>query len=413
MKIILMTDMPPCSGYPTGLMLDQLCRFLPKGSIACYAVVNPHLEDARISRDLDWIPIQYREKPNEMAASTPLGVFENAYAFVKESYRAFLNTTKIAADAVKFARQFDPDLLWCVLEGQTMIRLALPVSGRLGITLLSQLYDLPNWWLHQHNLDRLSRTTVLRKFEQVLRRSARCAVASWALAERYEQDYGKRTVPLLPSLDSRLALPPARQVHSGNEFVIGIAGQIYATDAWSSLVRALDSARWELCGRRVKVRLLGRYAHLAADAKMNIEFLGWHSQEETIRLLSETDMLYCPYWFSSAFETEARLTFPSKLTTYFASGRPVFFHGPTYASPVRFLTENDAGLRCHSLEPSEILSRLAELVSNPDLYSSLTSNGKKAFERHLTLSSMRRSLAEFLNVEEDWLLPIRQSPTTD
>src|SRR6266446_1772314 len=66
MKILLLTDIPPCKNFTAGLVLDQLVRFLPPGSVACFAVVNPEV-NARLSVDLNWIPVEYVKKPREKA----------------------------------------------------------------------------------------------------------------------------------------------------------------------------------------------------------------------------------------------------------------------------------------------------------------------------------------------------------
>lgn len=405
MKILLLSDIPPCKDYTGGLFLDQLCRLLPEGSLACFATVNPHLH-ARLSPDLDWIPIEYYEKPNEMAGRPLPRQLGGISAFAQESYHTLVKNRKIVKRAVEFGRRFGADTIWCLLEGQTMMQTALPIAEGLGARLRTQVMDPPYFWLREHRLDRVSAARILRRFDQALRASVTCAAASWAMAEQYQLDYGTRAVPVVPGFDLKRALPPSTALGSGSEFSIGLAGQTYAIKEWQALIRALSSVDWRIHGRDVKIRLLGRETQLRTDSRMRVEFLGWNSQAETLRILSETDVLYCPYWFDPKFEVDARLCFPAKLTTYFAAGRPVLFHGPEYASPARFLCENDAGSLCHSLEPSEIIAALDRLASDADYYARLTLNGRAALESHLSLASLRRNFARFLDVEEDYLREI-------
>ena len=124
------------------------------------------------------------------------------------------------------------------------------------------------------------------------------------------------------------------------------------------------------------------------------------------KLLSEADLLYCPYWFDPVFETEARLSFASKLTTYFAAGRPVLFHGPDYAAPAAFLKENDAGFICNSNNQPRIIDALNTLAADEELCFRLASNARLAFDKHLTLDTLRSKFAEFLGVDENFLLPV-------
>jgi glycosyltransferase involved in cell wall biosynthesis len=229
------------------------------------------------------------------------------------------------------------------------------------------------------------------------------------MAHQYAKDYGTKTLAFLPSIDSRIALPPAAEIHTGHDLIIGMAGQLYATEEWKALVTALDAVDWRISGRDVQIRFLGKKSPLSANKSGRIEYLGWHTQENCVKLLSEADILYLPYWLNPAFDIEARFSFPSKLTTYLAAGRPVLFHGPEYAAAAIFLKDTEAGLACYSNKHSEIIEILTTLATDMSLYSRLTQNGRKAFDKYLTLSSLRKSFATFLQIEEDALVPTEQS----
>lgn len=406
MKILLLTDIPPCSTYTGGLVLDQLCRFLPAGSLVCFAVVHPSATDARLSADLAWIPIRYYDKPQEYRKKFHgrLRPLNTAYSIVVEAYNSFVTSKKIADEIVAFATEHEVTALWCVLEGQTVIQLALPVSRRLNIPLFTEVWDPPHWWLKESCVDNISTRRIIACFEETLRVSAGCYAASWAMAEKYAGDYGVKTSVFTPSIDKRFALPPASSMRDGSTLTIGFAGVIYMLQEWESLLAALDSVGWEIGGRTVKIRLLSREANFTCFTRRNIEYLGFRSQEETIRLMSDTDIQYCPYWFNPAYEVEARLSFPSKLITYFAAGRPVFFHGPDYASPAVFLKKHDAAVLCHSLEKGKIVSALEEFISSPGHYQVLAANGSHAFYTYGTLESLRKSFTEFLGIDEKMLV---------
>jgi glycosyltransferase involved in cell wall biosynthesis len=408
LKVLLVTDIPPCKNFTAGLVLDQLCRFMPKGSIACFTVLNPNI-NAKLSPDLEWIPIEYCEKPRENVPSSLPRQLGMLAALGNEMYNSKFKIGKITKKIVNYGKGFKADVVWCVLQGQTMIRLARPIADGLGVPLLTQIWDPPTWWMRANNITSYAQRSILNEFDSALRFSSGCAAASWSMAERYYQDYGTRTVPLIPSIGFELALPPSSNITDHSRLTIGMAGQIYATEEWNALIRALDSVDWIIDNRQVSIRVMGRYVNLNANGKMRIEFLGWSSQKDTITLMSECDVLYCPYWFDSNFKDEAKLSFPSKLTTYLAAGRPVFFHGPEYSSPARFLRENEAGLCCYSLSTEEIIKTLTKLVSDKRQYMMLSQNGSVAFKEYLTLESMRRSFADFLQVDQDFLVEVNSS----
>jgi len=404
-KILLLTDIPPCKSLTAGLVLDQLCRFLPKGSIACFAIVNPAVK-ARITADLDWIPVEYYVKPCESRRvfSDTFSAVNKTCSYLMEYYSELVLSRRITGRVREFAERFKPDMLWCVIQGQTEVHLASKVADLLGIPLLIQIWDPLYFWMDSHIPDEVTRNRILRKFEKILRSCDGFFAASTIMAEQYHRDYGVRTVPFLPSLDERLALPPAEEINPGSEFIIGGAGKLYPAEVWHALFKALDSVDWQIEKRNVRIRLLAQDAVLHAEGKMNFEFLGWRSQNEAIQLLSEADLLYCPYWFDPYYEEITKLSFPGKLTTFLATGRPVMFHGPQDASPARFLRAHDTGVLCHSLEPHEIVAVLSAVIKDRERYAILARNGRHAFDRHLTLKSMRRNFAEFLMIDESLLL---------
>lgn len=71
----------------------------------------------------------------------------------------------------------------------------------------------------------------------------------------------------------------------------------------------------------------------------------------------------------------ARLSFSTKLTDYFASGKCVFAIGDKDIAPIKYLEEYDCAVI--STDYSQILGNLTKLVENPEL---VLEYGRKAFE---------------------------------
>jgi len=395
-KFLLLSDIPPCKNFTAGLVESQLVSFLPEGSVSSFTVLNRAL-DPELSHE--HLVAKTVSKPNEHKKRHFGGKLGAIECFLAESYTERVTVRKIANEAAEFGKQFGADAVWCVVQGQTMIRLASQVAELMNVPLLTQVWDPPTWWLRANKVDSWSQKRILADFSTALQKSKRFAAASWAMAERYENLYGCHSIPVIPSLDAKVAKPPATEMNRGDELVIGMAGQLYSSVEWENLLLALNHCGWKIGNRRVKIKVLGRALTIYSGSAMNVEFLGWRSQAESIELLSQMDVMYCPYWFDPVFQEEASLSFPSKLTTYLAAGRPVFFHGPDYASPARFLKQHNAGVLCHDLASAGIYNELNKLASDRDLYRQIAANGSKAFHEHLTLDTMRKSFAEFLGVD--------------
>lgn len=392
-KVLLLSSVPPSSRYTGALMLHSMCKALPEETLSCFAVLGPGL-NSQIHPDWQHVPYQHCQKPSESHVRhfpLHLGVIES---FIKEQSIARFAIPKIAEQIMSFAENHGVERIWCTLEGQTLIRLAAHLQQHAPLPMVAQVWDPPGWWLRDSNVDRFSRKGVLQDFGKILSNSnTTVAAASWAMADEYSKEYGCNAIPVIPGLPKDWACAPAKGLNDAATFTIGFAGQLYSSEEWNCLMQALESIDWKVEGRRVEVKALGRTFAISAHGQRNIRFYGWRSQKETLRILSDCDVLYCPYWFSSKFETESRLSFPSKLTGYLAAGRPVLFHGPTYSSPSRFLDEHDAALQCNSLNQKNLIEALRRLVTDSSHYQNLAASGSRAFLKHLTDEQMQ---AQFL-----------------
>jgi glycosyltransferase involved in cell wall biosynthesis len=399
-KILLLTDIPPCQNFTGGLVLAQLCRFLPRGSLACFTILNPHLKP-EYCPDLDWIPTEIVPKPDEFGVYRP---FPRPYGIVTalpiENYRRLILASRLRAQAARFALAHNVDMIWAVLQGQTMVRVAGKLAANLRLPLVSQVWDPLGWWLRAHGVDRWNRRIARRQFDKTLTQSISCITASWAMAAQYEKSYGVRSIPVIASHDINTAASPPPRLRNEREFVIGMAGQFYALAEWENLLAALNFAGWQVAGRSVRLKVLG--GHIPPiGAPERTDFLGWKSPQEAIRILAdETDVLYCPYPFTPVMEEVARLSFPSKLPLYFAAGRPVVFHGPAYSSPARYLAERDAGVLCTQPTPAAIYNEMERLALSPALYSQTLQNARAAFLRDFTLDRMQQQFFAALGVAQ-------------
>jgi len=397
MKVLLLTDIPPCRNFTAGLVLDRLVSFLPPEQIALCAVVNPAL-NPEIPVELDSLPKLILKKPREVSVRIFPRKAGNVSAFIFELIQAARVRYELLPQIVAFAKQQQVDVIWVVLQGQTMVRLARQLSLKLNRPLLTQVWDPFGWWLRDNRIDGITQRRLLSEFNKVIRHSTSCATASWAMSEIYSNQYGVRNQPVIAGLPRELALEPATQPHAGDEFIIGMAGQFYAQAEWSCLINTLNQVNWTIAGRRIRIRVLGGGFQSFTQSPANFEYLGWQSQEETIRLLSEADLLYMPYWFSEEFREESSSSFPSKLVTYFAAGRPVFCHAPAYASPAKYIKQHEAGYLCGSLDPAVVLKHLEYAISDTEHYRKTALNGTTCFMRDFTLEGMKESFLQFLDI---------------
>jgi hypothetical protein len=220
MKVLLLTDVPPSTNFTGGIFLNQLISFLPHDNVACFTVLNPALEPALPPSFSD---IAYRKvaKPREDWGNS-LGKWGRYRSLIMEAFSTGKDIPRIRTEIVKFADNVQPDVLWCVLQGQTMIRLARPSARSLKIPLITSIWDPPGWWMRVNKVHPIVSRQVIDEFGETIRASRSTGTASWAMAKEYASLFGARTVPFLPSLPLESALQPAEQPSNGETFTIGI-----------------------------------------------------------------------------------------------------------------------------------------------------------------------------------------------
>jgi glycosyltransferase involved in cell wall biosynthesis len=211
---------------------------------------------------------------------------------------------------------------------------------------------------------------------------------------------------MILGVGSDLRHPPAQRLNHSSQLSIGYAGGWRTPREWEAVFSALSACDWQIAGREVVVRMLSNHATLRGGGKRHVEFLGWRSVEETVNIMSQTDVGYVPYWFDERYGLSVRLCFPGKVTTYLAAGRPILYHGPEDSSVVDFLERFPAGLGCHSMDEDDIVEALRRLIVDQEFYARAAQAGQAALNREFSARIFRRRFAGLMNVEESELRPM-------
>ncbi len=403
-RVLLLTGTPPGHQSAAGHFLRDLCLSYPRDSICCFAVVPRNCPP--IPQDLNWLPTVYAPRPRDSGTGLFGPRLMHLSAFVFWHYSKLVHISTLVRQAVQFGKGHGVDMVWAILNSPTQIAIAGKVASKLGAKLVTTVWDPPERLSMEMGFDGFSSRNLLHEFKNVIRSSVKTGVASEAMAEEYKKRYGIEAVVLIHGVHPKLMKPPARELISNKQFTIGFVGALYAVDAWQALLSALSKVNWRIEGRNVTIRVLSSAIGFQASNSMHIEYLGWHSLEETIDLMSEVDVTYLPYWFDERYSLSVRLCFPNKLATYLAAGRPVLFHGPEDSSPAHFIRRFSAGLCCHSLHTTEIIECLRKFIIDKEFYANATQAGQQALDQELNLRVFRRRFASLIGIEENDLLPL-------
>ncbi|MEO2035262.1 MAG: hypothetical protein ABGZ35_24560, partial [Planctomycetaceae bacterium] len=255
------------------------------------------------------------------------------------------HTRDLTRRAVRFGRKHSVQLVWAVLDCPTTIAIAQQVAAELNVALASLVWDAPELLAELLGLDRFSSSQLLQSFGKALKASRQIGVVGETMKEKYDQKYGTNAIIVRHGLNDEPLRHQCRTAHDDiAPLIIGFAGTVTSPREFETLLQSLDLVEWQIHGRPVVLRLVGSRFVLSSHSKRHIEYFGWRSVTETISLLGEADMCYLPQPFSRAERHLARLSFPTKLSTYIATGRPVILHAPPHASVVPFFNRFRFGI---------------------------------------------------------------------
>lgn len=396
-KVLLITDVPPSTKSSGTLLTWHLCKNFDEKSLAGYFLVSRGLENMPVEFPFEG-KVNYKHRIKRYDGSFRPRLIPKRLRFLasltREIYRKYFEVPRYAKDILKFAKENNVDRLWIILQGQTMIWLAEYFIKKNIYPVHIQVWDSPNWWIKARGFDYLSAKLLRKNYRYCVERATQFASASFPMSEDYFQKYSKRSQVLIGIIPASYIIEEG-PTRDQNKFVIGIAGQVYATDTFESLIDALNSVYWDIDGKRVEIHYWGN-SELPVKGDRIIR-RGYIPQDQLTQALSGCDILYCPYWFDRGFKEEAETSFPSKLVTYLAANTIVFFHGPSYSSPVDILEENHAAICCLSDDIEVIKMNLRKCIYLPDR-NEMIANAKRLLAGKLGEEFLHLSFKEFIGI---------------
>jgi hypothetical protein len=361
-QTLLLSGTPPGSRLVGEIILRDFAFAYGPENLRCVAVSSPRFRHSPDER-LHSLPVL--QLHSELVRAQRKGTSALAALRSHAAYRLGFErevsalVERIVADAGKVEQVF------AVLDNALMFALAHRVASRLGVPLLTLVWDPPEYLLRQVGFDRWSRKSLLAEFRRSLAASRRVGVVS----ETMRSDYAAFTEA--PILIFRHGLPPgeATPVSRGDdsEWVIGFAGSMYSTCGWRAFLAALDLCDWTIAGRPVRLRLLTNRIELRSRKRAQIDFLGFRSVEEVQTMLANCDLAYLPQPFVSHLRELARYSFPTKLSNYLALGLPVLVHSPSYGALSEFFSEHPVGVHASNTNPEAIVNALENMLGQPAL----------------------------------------------
>ena len=362
-RTLLLTQTTPGPQGVGGIILKELSGLFAKQTLCTFLVVKPW-QNVTLPEEFSDAEVKFGTAKYERASQIPSPRVWHAVGAVQRSFLFRRHCERLVNEAVEFASAEDVNAVWAVLDAPTSIALAEPVARALGVPLYCMVWDDIEHNVRYFRLDRLAANKARSNFSSALRAASGVAVIGETMQAEYQSRYGVSSVVVRHGIDESLLKPVGVEPQSGSVLRIGFAGTVSARSAFSNFLKGLDERGWHIGDRTVHLILVGHRFDLSTNRAAHIEYLGWRSNAETIELLSSCDVNYLPQPFEPEMSSFSRLSFPTKLTTYLAAGRPVLLHAPDGASLPRFFKEYAFGAWCKQLSGETVTSMMEELVSD-------------------------------------------------
>lgn len=401
-KTLLLASSGPGLSGVGGVLIHDMLEAEGVAPVSLAAVVHPvHVEKVdrtRLSSSRFFTP------PDEFCAPSHGTIVTAAKKFLDRRMTYDAAVRVLGEQVGEFVKSEAPEQIWAILNGTAVIDILHHLLPDIRCNLLPQIWDDPSHLAIRRNLDPLSRRRTAKRFQAILHRAKRTAVIGEEMAAAYNSVCKGEYVIVRHGSSNR----PANcrtDVPCPGEFRIGLSGSMYCPSAWKSLQKSLDLLGWQIDGRQVVLEVVGGKIEFTSRAKAACRFWGWRPQEEAMRMMAECDLLYLPQAFENHEQLLTRLSFPTKLSTYAASGRPVFIHTPEYGSLTRFCRQHEMGVLCHSLEPALIAAALQQF-ENPQFRAEQAASTARIGASVLTKKNFDDGVRTFLGIDGSQPAPV-------
>jgi len=379
------------------ILLREMLRCVDADRFVIAALIDPNSEDAQAAESL--CEMRMFACPKENAKPRVGGRFGGVVGAIQRVNRYEPEIGRVSREVLRFAQQSGISRIWAILDSTAAIDVSAALIRKMDVPVLAHVWDDVEHLTRQRRLDAFTRRRTAARFARVLTRSRCTAVIGDAMGENYARRFGVRWQVIRQGVADQ-TLPREERTRDG-EFVIGFSGGMYCPSAWKALLDALGQVGWTIGGRPVRLVVMSGHVWFSTRSPTNIQFKGWVPEAEAHRTLASCDLLYLPQPFEPAQRPLAELSFPTKLSAYVSTGRPVFVHAPKYASLVAFAQTHPVGPLCSSRDPAVVAKTLEAFASSATAYADAARASADVANTVLSRASFVAQVQAFLAADDD------------
>lgn len=299
------------------------------------------------------------------------------------------------------------DRLLVVLESPQLMMVSEAVLRLISIPITSLVWDHPEHVIGLFGHNGQCRRRLLKAFDKVISNSAGLLTVAEPLRESLAASNGSAVSRVYRCPIDAARLSTEMVAEQTGPFRIGFAGSVTAPDELECLQSALDELGWEIAGRPIELNLFGKRFRMVSHRPRNIRYHGFlETQDQVIEQLAGCHLCYLPQPFARDRHWFTEYSFPTKASTYMASGTPILLHAPQEAVLSRFSklpAADDAhsrfGFQCGTQHPRDLARIIEKIVTDECFYHTGVERARKTALTAFTEPDGSRAVHDVLGLD--------------
>jgi glycosyltransferase involved in cell wall biosynthesis len=387
-------------GWPRDQIATVTGDAVPTSDDVCNQYFRLSSAELPYFRPLSWVPRRSERPPTAepSEATTPRRFPIGRLARKLTGSAGIPDRGRLTPRLRAWIDDFHPDLVFSILGTLGYIDLVDRIHKEFGTPIAVHLMDDGVTDPNRSGLfGGYLRHAYGRRFRALLKKTASRMAICPAMANEYERRWDLPFQHFQNTVDIDAWKPYARIGASIRKTPVMVySGSILAESQWSSLVdlcrvvadlnRQGNPLQFDIYTPRELLGLDGRQLELDPAIRVRDALIDDHQFRET---LSQADLLALPVNFDAPSVQFIRLSMPTKVPAYLASGTPILAYGPQGVAQIDYARSHGWGNVVDERKPERLQQAIRRMIDDQSLRERLSQTARQTAREHHDASRVR------------------------
>lgn len=237
--------------------------------------------------------------------------------------------------------------------------------------------------------------------ERIVREAAARIAISGQMKREFEERFDAPFHVVHNGASDEIFEPASMRPKDDRELVIRYVGSLLRAHQFNAIEDIVEAVRLHNArggNARFEIFCPDWTAELARELAESeaVEYAGFAEKPRNYELLKSADLLVLPVTFDEEEMRWVRLSMPTKLPEYLASGTPTLVYGPRGVAPVEFCIEHGVGIVRTKRSVASLVEILTELEQTPEKLKSKGRRDRRTAADTVSARVMRKRLRDIL-----------------